>query len=914
MLVTVAEVRGHAPREAGAKMVVSRDRTWGSVGGGNLEASAIARARELIEAGAGEPELRETHLSPHARTEHGRQCCGGVVRLLLEPLPVRPVVAVFGLGHVGYELARILSRLPVRLVLADSRAEQLDRVRLADVIDGVADVAIHHTLLGEQVLERLPRGAHVVIMTHDHAEDFALCDAALRLPQPLGGIGLIGSSAKWARFAAQLADAGHGPEAIARITCPIGQPGITGKDPAVIAVAVASALLTALGERATATGAPMTIYAATVVDTPGDPFAGDPADALAQDGALLVRDGVIRGRGSLAALRAAHPGEPVTRLDGGLLVPGFVDTHVHFPQIRAIGGLGLPLLDWLEQCALPEESKLADQGYARAVAAEFLDGLVASGTTSALVFGSHFAPAMDELFGAAERRGLNITSGLVLSDRILRPDLLNSPQSALTDSADLILRWHDRGRLRYAVTPRFSLSASDEMLDACAELLGKGVWFTSHINENLAEIATVAGLFPAARHYLDTYARHGLVTARSVFAHNVHPWDAELESLADHGASVAHCPTSNSALGSGLFPLRRHVEHGIHVALGSDVGAGAGLFLPKEALQAYFVQQLLGAAGLGLTPVHLLYLATRAGARALGLDHRVGDFAVGKDFDAVLAAPSRGEHARGQPPPRPRHDRRAGADLRPGHPGRRGRGVDPGRAGRRSARAGLMPGTAAKPEGQAGAVGPPVAVAGDVLVDAEVVLAVPQHHGERQFAVVEFDDRELELEGFGGQQRAQRAHGHVVQLTEDLLAAMGNRVERRELVADRVEPVPRRGPPLADQRHALDRVVRAPPAHPVPVEKHQGHPRLRRRGRVPPESVGPGHARAYPGCHLVHTRRSGPTGSVGTKSGQTSRTSCPAASSSVARSPGRWPCGRGLCCSTRLRARAARSSGPMCST
>jgi guanine deaminase len=133
------------------------------------------------------------------------------------------------------------------------------------------------------------------------------------------------------------------------------------------------------------------IIAGTIVDTPGDPFSGDPMDALAvdQDGALLLRDGVIRARGSLAALRAAHPGEPVTRLDGGILVPGFVDTHVHFPQFRAIGGLGLPLLDWLEQCALPEESKLADQAYAREVAREFLDGLISSGTTSALVFGSH---------------------------------------------------------------------------------------------------------------------------------------------------------------------------------------------------------------------------------------------------------------------------------------------------------------------------------------------------------------------------------------------------------------------------------------------------------------------------------------------------------------------------------------------
>ena len=270
VLVTVAEVRGHAPREAGAKMVVSRDRTWGSVGGGNLEASAVARARELIESGTTEPELRETRLSPHARTEHGRQCCGGVVRLLLEPLAVRPVIAVFGLGHVGYELARILSRLPVRLLLTDSRAEQLDRVRLADVIDGVADVSIHHTLLGEQVLERLPRGAHVVIMTHDHAEDFALCDAALRLPQPLGGIGLIGSSAKWARFAAQLAAAGHGPEAIARITCPIGQPGITGKDPAVIAIAAAAALLQALPASSPASHLPASQRAAAPPELTSD--------------------------------------------------------------------------------------------------------------------------------------------------------------------------------------------------------------------------------------------------------------------------------------------------------------------------------------------------------------------------------------------------------------------------------------------------------------------------------------------------------------------------------------------------------------------------------------------------------------------------------------------------------------------
>ena len=248
VLVTVVQVRGHAPREAGAKMVVSPDRVWGSVGGGNLEETAIDRARAMLESGAAEPEMSEAKLNPHARTAHGRQCCGGVVRLLLEPLPARPVVALFGIGHVGYELARILSRLPIRLLLVDSRETQLDRVRLADVIDGTADVSVHHTVLGEQVLEQLPPGAQVVIMTHDHAEDFALCDAALRLPQRLGGIGLIGSSVKWTRFQAQLAGLGHDPATIGRITCPIGLPGLTGKDPAVIAVAVAAALLQVMSE------------------------------------------------------------------------------------------------------------------------------------------------------------------------------------------------------------------------------------------------------------------------------------------------------------------------------------------------------------------------------------------------------------------------------------------------------------------------------------------------------------------------------------------------------------------------------------------------------------------------------------------------------------------------------------------
>jgi guanine deaminase len=389
----------------------------------------------------------------------------------------------------------------------------------------------------------------------------------------------------------------------------------------------------------------MTLYRSTVVDTVGNPFRSeDPTGTLRaeDDGALLVRDGVIVARGSYAGLRAEHPDEEVEDLTGGLLLPGFVDTHVHYPQVRAIAGLGMPLLDWLDRCALPEEARLADAAYAQAVAEELMTCLVGAGTTTALVFGSHFAPAMDSLFAASERTGLRITSGLVVSDRILRPDLLTSPEQALADGRALLDRWHGRGHLRYAVTPRFSLSASEAMLDSCAELAAgtDGVYVTSHINENGAEVDQVAAHFPERSHYLDTYHHHGLVGDRTVLAHNVHPTDHELEVMADTGCWVAHCPTSNAALGSGLFPLRRHDAYGVGVALGSDVGAGTGFSLIKEGLQAYFAQQLLGPDGLPLTPAHLLYLATRAGALALGLGDQVGDFEVGRRFDAVWLRPS----------------------------------------------------------------------------------------------------------------------------------------------------------------------------------------------------------------------------------------------------------------------------------
>ena len=244
VLVTLVSVRGHAPREAGAKMVVAADATWDSIGGGNLEATAVARARAMLAEGTPRiPELMSLSLNDKAPVEHGVQCCGGEVTILLEPLAVVPSVAIFGLGHVGVELARILARHDVELHLVDSRAEQAsDRALAGATRDALARVHVHHAPVPELVLGQVPKGTHVLVMTHDHAEDIALCDVALRCSH-LGSVGLIGSSAKWSRFRVKLAEEGHGPDALARITTPIGLPDVAGKDPATIAVSVAADLV-----------------------------------------------------------------------------------------------------------------------------------------------------------------------------------------------------------------------------------------------------------------------------------------------------------------------------------------------------------------------------------------------------------------------------------------------------------------------------------------------------------------------------------------------------------------------------------------------------------------------------------------------------------------------------------------------
>jgi guanine deaminase len=383
-----------------------------------------------------------------------------------------------------------------------------------------------------------------------------------------------------------------------------------------------------------------TVVRAGLADVPRDPFEHENALRAFDDGALAFRDGRVVASGAFADVSRECPDADVRDERGAILLPGLVDTHVHFPQLAVVGAMGMELLDWLELRALPEEARMADLDYARGAAVSFVRALAAHGTTTALVFGSHLPGAQAILFEEAERAGLRIASGLAVSDRGLRPELELSPDEARAQSEELIAAWHGRGRLRYAVTPRFSVSCTEAMLEACADLLQAtpGLLFTTHLNESAAEVELVGRLFPWARDYLDTYERYGLVGSGSVFAHDIHVTGSELDRLAHARAAVANCPHSNAFLGSGIFPLRRHLSHGVRVALGTDVGAGTGPGILKEALMSYEVQ-LLAPEPYRLDPTRLLYLATRAGACALGLEEEAGDLTPGRSADYVLIRP-----------------------------------------------------------------------------------------------------------------------------------------------------------------------------------------------------------------------------------------------------------------------------------
>lgn len=385
----------------------------------------------------------------------------------------------------------------------------------------------------------------------------------------------------------------------------------------------------------------MKAYRASILHLLEDPTQISNAEAVAfhEDGLLLVEDGRVAACGHYADLAARLGDAPVEDLTGCLITPGFVDAHIHFPQVDVIAAHGAQLLDWLEQHTFPAEAAFADPAHAAETAAFFLDELLRNGTTTAMVFGSVHKVSVEALFAEALARDMRLIAGKTLMDRNAPEGLTDTVESSRADMEALIADWHGKGRLGYAVTPRFSISCSDDQLAMAGEVLAAhpGVWMQTHLAENPREIEETAHLFPAAKDYLDVYDRFGLLRERSVFAHCVHLRGEAFQRMAAKGGAAAFCPTSNLFLGSGLFPLKDACAHGVKVGMGTDVGAGTTFSILHTLGEAYKVGQLRGDA---LDPFHALYLGTLGGARALDLDDRIGNLAPGKEADFLVLDPA----------------------------------------------------------------------------------------------------------------------------------------------------------------------------------------------------------------------------------------------------------------------------------
>ncbi|MBF8779198.1 guanine deaminase [Pseudomonas fulva] len=355
-----------------------------------------------------------------------------------------------------------------------------------------------------------------------------------------------------------------------------------------------------------------------------------------EDGLLVVDQGRISAVGPAAELLPTLRADiEVVHHHDALITPGFIDTHIHFPQTGMIGAYGEQLLDWLESYTFPCEKQFADKAHADEVAKLFLQELLRNGTTTALVFGSVHPESVEALFEQAERLDLRLIAGKVMMDRNAPDYLTDTAESGYQDSKALIERWHGKGRLHYAVTPRFAPTSTPQQLASAGRLLKEypGLYLHTHLSENLEEIDWVRTLFPERDGYLDVYDHYQLLGERSVFAHGVHLCDAECQRLAESGSAVAFCPTSNLFLGSGLFNLPQAERFGVRVGLGTDVGAGTSFSLLATLNEAYKVMQLQGAR---LHPFKSLYLATLGGARALRLEDRIGSLKPGNDADFVV--------------------------------------------------------------------------------------------------------------------------------------------------------------------------------------------------------------------------------------------------------------------------------------
>ena len=383
-------------------------------------------------------------------------------------------------------------------------------------------------------------------------------------------------------------------------------------------------------------------YRASLLHCIADPGEGADPSALEyfEDGLLIVENGVVAEAGDAATLMPQLSDDvAVTDFSGKIIVPGFIDCHVHFPQLDIIASYGEQLLDWLNRYAYPAEARFADEAYAREIANVFLDELLRNGTTTALVFGTVHAHSADAILEAAESRGMRLIAGKVLMD-INCPDALqDTAESAYADSKTLIERWHGKGRLGYAITPRFALTSSEEQLAAAGQLASEypDVWIHTHLAENKAEVEEIARQFPESRSYLDVYDQHGLLRERAVFAHCLHMDNEDRSCMAAKGGAAAFCPTSNLFLGSGLFDLRAMRTANVRVGLGTDVGGGTSLSLLRTASEAYKVLHLQDQA---LPATRALYLATLGAAEALYLDDKVGNFEPGKEADFVVLDPA----------------------------------------------------------------------------------------------------------------------------------------------------------------------------------------------------------------------------------------------------------------------------------
>jgi len=373
----------------------------------------------------------------------------------------------------------------------------------------------------------------------------------------------------------------------------------------------------------------------------GDPFVVGAKRALAYESDAIVamaRGRIVAAGPSAAVKRALPPRTPVEALPrNSLMLPGFVDCHVHYPQLPVTGSHGTALLDWLENYTFPAEAAFGDARLARKVARDYLDENLRQGITTASVFCTVHAGSVDALMREAAKRSLRLIAGKVLMDRHAPRALRDTATRGYDESKALIARWHGRGRLGYAITPRFAATSSPAQLEAAGALWRehRGCWVQSHLSENLAEIAWVRKLYPRARDYVHVYDRFGLLGRRAIYGHGIHLAEREWRALASSGTAIAHCPTSNLFLGSGLFRWDRAKKRGrpTEVGMATDVGGGTTLSFLRTLGEAYKVAQLTGWS---MPSAHAFWLATQGGARALDLADRIGNLVAGAEADLVV--------------------------------------------------------------------------------------------------------------------------------------------------------------------------------------------------------------------------------------------------------------------------------------